>query len=314
MILFRYLRFPVPHLLTWALLVSSESFCGISLVNGATQLLLFALVVCLPLWRTGRMAYVDIGWPWGVFAVGAIVLAMSEGHPVRVATIAIVYMVIGGRMGAGALVYWRKGWLDEELPRYEYQRLRWREAGIGHERLMAQIEVLTQGFANASFLAIPAFVIAANDSPTISPLEVLGFALWISGYVVESLADSQKMLFIHRMKQAGKKNEVCDVGLWRFSRHPNYFGEWLVWVGLIVAALPSWLALRSHESSFVWALLGVALVYIARLMYWVLNTYSGAIPAEYYSVRKRPDYTKYQRTTNRFFPGPRRTRPRQAPR
>lgn len=301
-----YLRLPAPHLLVWALLLSTESLRELSLINGATQLLLFACVVCLPLWRTGRMAYVDIGWPWGVFAIGALTFAMSDGHPARVATVAVLYMFIGGRMGAGALVYWRKGWLDNELPRYQYQRLRWRRAGIEHPRVMAQIEVLTQGLANASFLAIPAFVIAANDAPTLAPLEVLGLGVWLSGYVVESLADAQKMLFIRQMKRAGRTNEVCDVGLWRFSRHPNYFGEWLVWVGLIVAALPSWFALRAHESDLVWVLLGLALVWIAPLMYWVLNNYSGAVPAEHYSVQKRPGYAEYQRRTNRFFPGPRR--------
>ncbi|MCB9629124.1 MAG: DUF1295 domain-containing protein [Sandaracinaceae bacterium] len=299
-----YLRFPLPHLLAWALLATSNEFATLSAVNGAVQMLLFASLVCVPLWRTDRMAYVDIGWPWGVFAIGVVTLLMSDGFPARVTTIAVVYMFIGGRMGAGALVYWKKGWLDDELPRYRYQRLRWREAGVRHERLMAQIEVLSQGFANASFLSIPAFVIASNPTASFSPLELVGLAVWALGYVIESVADSQKMLFLQRMSAAGEKDRVCDVGLWRYSRHPNYFGEWVVWFGLVVAAVPSWLALRGRESVLTWVLLGLALLYVTRLMYWVLNVYSGALPAEHYSVQKRPHYAEYQRGTNMFFPGP----------
>lgn len=299
-----YLRFPLPHLLAWALLATTREFAFISAVNGGVQVLLFALVVCIPLWRTGRMAYVDIGWPWGVFAIGVVTLLMSDGASLRVTIVSVVYMVIGGRMGVGALVYWWKGWLAEELPRYQYQRLRWREAGVRHERLMAQLEVLSQGLANASFLAIPAFVIGSNPDPSLSPFEAVGLSLWAVGYVIESLADSQKLLFLSRANQSGEKHRVCDVGLWRYSRHPNYFGEWLVWLGLVVAATPSWLALRGLEPAPIWVLLGLALFYVPRLMYWVLNVYSGAVPAEHYSVQKRPDYAAYQRRTNMFFPGP----------
>ena len=59
-----YFRPLYSYLVGWALLLASNSFSHIGLVNGFSQLLLFALVVCLPIWRTGRMSYVDIGWPW----------------------------------------------------------------------------------------------------------------------------------------------------------------------------------------------------------------------------------------------------------
>ena len=58
-----------PFIIGWGLLLFSENLTSISLTNGALQLLLFALVVCLPTWRSGRMSYVDIGWPWGVTPV-----------------------------------------------------------------------------------------------------------------------------------------------------------------------------------------------------------------------------------------------------
>jgi steroid 5-alpha reductase family enzyme len=109
------------------------------------------------------------------------------------------------------------------------------------------------------------------------------------------------------MKQLGKKNKVCNIGLWKYSRHPNYFAQWMVWNGLIIAAIPSWLALYQQESQLIWGLLGAGLIFTCRIMYTTLVYYTGAVPAEYYSVQKRPEYEAYQQTTNRFIPG--RTKP-----
>jgi steroid 5-alpha reductase family enzyme len=109
------------------------------------------------------------------------------------------------------------------------------------------------------------------------------------------------------MKKEGKHAQVCDVGLWKYSRHPNYFFEWMVWNGLIVAAIPSWIALRSQETFVIWSLLGLGLLLASVFMYRTLVHLTGVIPSEYYSEQKRPDYKAYQQRTNRFFPGPRRS-------
>ena len=77
-----------------------------------------------------------------------------------------------------------------------------------------------------------------------------------------------------------------------------------MWNGLIVAALPSWWALSGEMNILLWALLGFALVNVSRVMYTTLVYYTGAVPAEFYSKQKRPDYEAYQQTTNMFFPGP----------
>ncbi|MGB3596378.1 MAG: hypothetical protein WBA27_05165, partial [Pseudomonas neustonica] len=72
-----------------------------------------------------------------------------------------------------------------------------------------------------------------------------------------------------------------------------------------VASIPSWLALYEGERLMIWLLLGVGLLFASRVMYTTLVYYTGAVPAEYYSVKKRPEYKDYQQRTNRFFPGPR---------
>jgi len=293
-----------PFVAGWALLLTSANLSAISLINGVLQLVLFALVVCIPTWRTGRMSYVDIGWPWGLTLIGVLTWLLSDGDVLRVAMVSLAYMFAGSRMGLGALKMWKMGLLKKEFPRYEYQKQRWQNAGKTNTALVMQIEAILQGMANASFLAIPAFVIAANPSPSISIFEIIGVIVWVGAIALESIADMQKLAFLKAMKKAGEKNRVCNVGLWKYSRHPNYFAEWMVWNGLVIASIPSWLALYEKESLIIWVLLGAGLLFASRIMYTTLVFYTGAVPAEFYSVQKRPEYKTYQQTTNRFFPGP----------
>ena len=141
----------------------------------------------------------------------------------------------------------------------------------------------------STFLSIPAFVIASNPTASFSPWELVGLAVWALGYVIESVADSQKMLFLQRMSAAGEKDRVCDVGLWRYSRHPNYFFEWLIWVAFFVFALGSpwgWLALIGPAS----------------ILYLLLRV-TGIPLTEEQSIRSKGDaYRRYQQTTSAFIP------------
>ena len=282
--------FPLlPFLIGWSLLLCTDNLASISVTNGISQLLLFVLIVCLPTWRTGRMSYVDIGWPWGVTLIGILTWLYGEGNSIRVASIAIIYILIGSRMGFGVLKMWKLGMLNTEFNRYKYQKRRWKKSG-----------------KNNTALAMPAFIIATNSSNTMSIFEIIGILIWLSAFIMESVADMQKLSFLRRMKKLGKKNQVCNVGFWKYSRHPNYFAEWMVWNGLIIASIPSWTILYEKESLIIWGLLGLGLLFISRLMYTTLVYYTGAIPSEYYSLQKRPGYKYYQESTNIFFPGPNR--------
>lgn len=295
-----------PFVAGWVLLLLTHSFAVIGLTNGLLQLLLFAMVVCLPIWLTGRMSYVDIGWPTGLMLIGGLTWWYSDGDTLRVALVSLAYLLVGARMALGALKMWSEGRLQKEFPRYEYQKQRWLADGKTNTALAMQVDALWQGLANASFLALPAFVIASSPSSEIHALEIVGLLIWAGAFVMESCADLQKLSFLKAMKKAGERNRVCNVGLWKYCRHPNYFAEWMVWNGLIVAAIPSWLALQSAESLLIWVALGVGLLFASWKMYSTLVFHTGAIPSEHFSVQKRPDYKAYQQTTNMFFPGPNR--------
>ena len=299
-----YFRPVYPFLLGLGFILWSTTFFKLALLNSLGQIALFTVVVCIPIWRTGRMSYVDIGWPWGLVLLGFISFCFSEGYWLRSLVVSSVVILIGLRMGLGALKMWRLGFLKKEFPRYQYQRIVWKEEGKNNTALALQIDAIAQGLANASFLAFPVFIIASNGDQEFSVLEIVGLVIWIVAFSMESIADFQKVRFLKEMKRAGKHRQVCNVGLWKYCRHPNYFAEWMVWNGLVIAAIPSWLSLKALESEPVWLLLGIGLLLASKFMYTTLVYTTGAVPSEYYSVQKRPDYKDYQQQTNRFFPGP----------
>ena len=300
----KYFKPFIPFIACWVLLLTSKNFQSIALINGIAQLVLFLFVVCIPIWKTGRMSYVDIGWPWGVALIGLITYCLNDTTTLSKILIITAYILIGSRMGLGALKMWSMGLLKKEFPRYEYQKIRWEKFNKTNTGLAMQIEALSQGLANASFLAIPIFLISVSPSTQLSPLEIIGFTIFILSLVFETVADYQKLKFLKEMKRQNKKNMVCDIGLWKYTRHPNYFAEWMVWNGLIIASIPSYFALFDSEVFWLWTLIGVALLYTSRIMYITLVYLTGAVPSEYYSAQKRPAYKAYQQSTNIFFPGP----------
>jgi len=293
------------------IVLSTSAFQTIGLINAMGQAILFTLIVCIPIWKTGRMSYVDIGWPWGLVLLGLITFIFSDGYWLRSFIVSAVVVLIGLRMGLGALKMWRLGLLKKEFPRYQYQRVLWSKEGKDNTLLALQVDAVSQGLANTSFLALPVFIIASNNSENFALLELIGLFVWASAFILESIADFQKLEFLKKMKKEGKQRQVCNVGLWKYCRHPNYFFEWMVWNGLIIAAIPSWLTidpiklyLFGNDYSDGLLLTLACMLYASKAMYTTLVYTTGAVPSEYYSAQKRPAYKEYQQTTNRFFPGP----------
>jgi len=303
----KYFKPFIPFIACWILLFNSNNFQSVALINGIGQLVLFLFVVCIPIWKTGRMSYVDIGWPWGVALIGLITYCQINTTTLSKTLIITAYILIGSRMGLGALKMWSMGLLKKEFPRYEYQKIRWKKSNKTNISLAMQVEALSQGLANASFLAIPIFLISVSPLTQLAPLEIIGFTIFVFSIVFETVADYQKLKFLKEMKRQNKKNMVCDIGLWKYTRHPNYFAEWMVWNGLIIASIPSYISLFDSEALWLWIMIGVALLYTSRIMYITLVYLTGAVPSEYYSVQKRPAYKAYQQSTNIFFPGPKKS-------
>ena len=156
-----YFRPLYPYIFVLLILLSTSAFNLIGAINLLGQVILFTLVVCIPIWKTGRMSYVDIGWPWGLVLLGLISFVFSDGYWLRSLIISLVVILIGLRMGLGALKFWQQGFLEKEFPRYQYQRVLWKKEGKENTALALQVDAISQGLANASFLALPVFLIAS---------------------------------------------------------------------------------------------------------------------------------------------------------
>ncbi len=137
------------------------------------------------------------------------------------------------------------------------------------------------------------FVLNNNSNSTLSFISIIGFFIWGIGFLVESIADQQKFSFKNNPKN---KNKWIDTGLWHNSRHPNYFGEILCWIGVFIYSLP----LLNYLNNFTWISMISPLSIIITLLF-----FSG-IPL----LEKRADiefgknkkYLKYKNTTSVLIP------------
>ena len=292
------------YLLFFCFIYQVDIFQEMVLINGVLQIFLFLVVACIPAYFTKKMSFVDIAWPWGLVLIGILVLFLGEGYRPRIYMVAGMYLFSGLRMGIGALILFSKGHLKSELSRYNYQRRRWDKAGYKNLNLSLQYEIMIQCFANITFLAIPAILMSTNSTNSISKLEYIGAGLWATWFVLEHISDLQKQQFLKKAFLEKKKKQVCNVGFWKYTRHPNYFSEWMVWNAMIIASISSFISLYSEDQQLVWIIIGVGLFYISYIMYTTLVYYTGAVPSEYYTLQKRPNYKAYQEQTNIFFPGP----------
>lgn len=137
----------------------------------------------------------------------------------------------------------------------------------------------------ATLLAAP--LLAVQSSTGVSPaLFTVGLLLWLAGFAWEAVADAQLLAFRRNPANAGK---VLDRGLWRFSRHPNYFGEAILWWGYGAMGL---------AAGAPWTLFAPA------VMTWLLLRVSGVTLLEKTIGSRRPEYAEYVRRTSAFLPLP----------
>lgn len=243
-----------------------------------------ALLLMLALWalhlRWRNAAVVDVGWTVAIGLQALVAGVMGTGDPVRRAIVATVGVLWSARL---ALHLARRVAAEPEDPRYAELRARWG----GDTRVKFLAFFLFQG-ALATVLAGPFFVAAADPSPALHPLLVAGVLLALLAVVGEGTADAQ----LRRFKaDARNRGQVCRAGLWGWSRHPNYFFDWLVWCAFVLLALGSpW---------------GWITVVSPLLMLHFLLRVTGIPATEAHALRSRGEaYARYQREVSAFVPWP----------
>ncbi len=137
-------------------------------------------------------------------------------------------------------------------------------------------------------LSMPLFLVITAGPRQIHPLHFVGLFVWVIALIGEGIADRQLDRFRSNPANRGR---TCQIGLWRYSRHPNYFFEWLVWVSFFLFALPS--------------PLGWLTIYCPLLMLLFLFRITGIPATEAQALKSRgEEYLRYQKTTSVFIPLP----------
>lgn len=235
--------------------------------------------------RTGNSGWVDTIWTFSLGLVGAGSALWPTGGDLPnarqwlvAALVAIWSLRLGSHIAA------RTAKITDD-PRYAAFAKEW---GVDSPKKMF-IFLQNQGFGSIP-LVFSIFVASRFPSELLRLQDYIGALILFAGIAGEALADAQLKQF--RSNEANR-GRVCDAGLWRWSRHPNYFFEWFGWLAYPVIAI---------SADYPW---GWATLLAPIFMYWILVHVTGIPPLEAQMLRSRGDrYRDYQSRTSEFFPLP----------
>ncbi|MGZ4713769.1 MAG: DUF1295 domain-containing protein [Acidimicrobiia bacterium] len=240
--------------------------------------LMLATWVLSVLWRDASI--VDPIWPLGFVVVAWVTRAVADGNDARQWLLVGLVSVWGLRL-SGYLA-WRKRGAPEDF-RYQAMRRHW---GPRFALVSLVTVFLLQGLL-LWIVSLPVQLGQVRTSPDVGPLAALGVALWLLGFAFESIGDLQLARFKADPASAG---QVMDRGLWRYTRHPNYFGDACVWWGI---------ALVAAETG-----IGAIGIVGAVVMTVLLVRVSGVPMLEKSMATRRPGYAAYVARTSAFIPRP----------
>jgi steroid 5-alpha reductase family enzyme len=230
--------------------------------------------------RINNYSVVDIVWSFSFAAMIAFFAIDAEGWLPRRLCIALLVGAWSLRLSTHLA---RRIWSHHPAEDGRYEKMR-KEWGAQLPRKMAlffQAQALS-----VVLLGGPLLLICRNPNAGFDALEWTGFGLWALGWIFEAVADAQLRKF---KADPARRGQVCEVGLWAWTRHPNYFGEWLIWCGFGLVAL-----------SAPWGLMGLLMP--ASMLYLLLRV-TGVPPTEEQSLRSKGEaYRRYQQRTPAFFP------------
>lgn len=242
-------------------------------IEGYVVLLVWAYATgwyAIAVYKT-RNDYADVAWGLGFVTVCAFLLWFTPGSA--------LLNVLSAMIGAWGLrlsfhIGKRNAGKPEDF-RYRQWREEWGKTVLWRSYLQV---FLLQGLFMV-LIVTPAVWVAANPSQSLSLINYLGAGIWLAGFLIQVVADAQLASFV-KVKKPG---EIMQIGLWRYSRHPNYFGEIVMWWGIFVSTL---------------SLAGSLWVIISPLVVtWLLAFVSG-VPMLEAKYKDNPTYQEYKKRTS----------------
>jgi len=250
------------------------------LAGGATILLTLFLLTWWLSVRLDNYSFVDVTWALSFAPVSVWYALAGEGWRLRRIAIAVLVAAWSLRLG---IYLWRRvaSHHPKEDVRYAVLRQKW---SANPPRAFLWF-FLAQGVL-VWLLMLPVRLIANQSETSFGILEGIGLVIWALALIGEGVADAQLAGFKRNNKDP---KAICETGLWRYSRHPNYFFQSLLWWGLFLMALPA---------PWGWT----AIVAPLAMLHFLLNV-TGIPLTEKLSIEKRGEvYRQYQRTTSAFVP------------
>lgn len=215
---------------------------------------------------------------WSLFFLLATISYISSQDDLNNRHILLISIVLIWSLRLAIYLSWRN-WKPHEDHRYQAIR----KNNEPHFWLKSLYIVFGLQALLAWVVSLPLMGIANSDN-TLQWLDYLGLVLFLFGFLWESIADWQLARF---KAMASNQGKVLDTGVWRFSRHPNYFGEFCIWWGFYLIAL---------SAGAWWSIPG------PLLMTLLLLKVSGVALLEKDIAERRPAYADYIQRTNAFFP------------
>jgi steroid 5-alpha reductase family enzyme len=237
--------------------------------------------------RTRNSGWVDTIWTFGVGFVGAAaaLAPISDLSPPDARQWVVAAFVIAWSLRLGSHIARRTRHISDD-PRYARLTEQW------GERARLRMFLFLQNQALGSLPLTLSIFIAAHSPGAFGVQDVLAVAILAIAIAGEGLADRQLRRFAAVPMNKGR---VCEVGLWRWSRHPNYFFQWLGWLAYPLLAI-------DLSGNYPWGWLALL---APILMYLILVHLTGIPPLEEHMLSSRGDaFRAYQARTNRFFPAP----------
>ncbi len=256
------------------LLTSAASFGVIAIVMGLT---------CAVAIARRKHSVVDVVWGFGfavVAIVGLLISITSNEDADDLRRLLVVVMTVAWGVRLGGYIGWRNAGEPDD-PRYK-------ALFRGEDPRVAEAVVkvyLPQGLA-MWFVSLPVQV-AVHHGGEMGVIGWLGVAVWAVGLFFETVGDVQMASF---RNDPSNKGTVMDRGLWRYTRHPNYFGDSCVWWGIYLVAAERWP--------------GVLTVLSPVLMTYLLVAKTGKSLLERSMHKSKPGYGDYVASTSGFFPLP----------